>query len=127
MVSFRKFETTSGKKVFLGKSAENNEELIKQVESTEIVLHTAWPGSPFCNIKGTASKTDIKEVAVFCAKYSQNWRDNKEDVMVHVFRGCDIYKDVKMKLGTFGVKKFDVVRVKKSEILKFERELEKKN
>jgi predicted ribosome quality control (RQC) complex YloA/Tae2 family protein len=120
MVSFRRFETSSGKEVLLGRSAENNEDLVGQVEPTETVLHTVAPGSPFCNIKGTSTKADVKEAAVFCAKYSQDWRDNKKDVSVHVFRGCDIYKDRKMKLGTFGVKKFDVVKVKKSDILGFE-------
>jgi predicted ribosome quality control (RQC) complex YloA/Tae2 family protein len=121
MVNFRKFETSSGSEVFLGRSAENNEELVKQVDPTETVLHTVAPGSPFCNIKGEATKADVKEAAVFCAKYSQDWRDNKKDVSVHVFRGCDIHKEKKMKLGTFGVKKFDVVKVKKVDILKFER------
>ena len=104
-----------------GKSAENNEDLISQVSPKEIVLHTAEPGSPFCNIKGGATKADISEAAVFCAKYSQDWRDRKTDVVVHVFRGADVYKNkLLMKTGTFGVKKFDKVKVKKSDILKFE-------
>jgi len=125
MVNFREFKTSSGKKVLGGKSAVNNEELIEQVESMEVVLHTAMPGSPFCNIKGIASKKDISEAAIFCAKYSQDWRDSKHDVVVHVFKGIDIYKDKKMKTGTFGVKKFDIVKVKKTDILKLEKDLVK--
>jgi predicted ribosome quality control (RQC) complex YloA/Tae2 family protein len=51
MTNFREWFTSSGKRVLAGKSANNNEELIKQVERNEIVLHTANPGSPFVNIK----------------------------------------------------------------------------
>jgi predicted ribosome quality control (RQC) complex YloA/Tae2 family protein len=121
---FRVFVTSSGKIVFGGKSAENNEKLVEQVGPTEIVLHTIAPGSPFTNIKGKATKEDIRETAVFCAKYSRDWRDNKKDILVHVFRGADVYKENVMKTGTYGVKKFDKVRVKKADILKFEEELE---
>jgi len=120
-MKFREFETSSGNKVFGGKSAESNEELIEQVEPTEVVLHTAMPGSPFVNIKGKATKKDVKEAAVFCARYSQDWRDNKKDVVVHVFKGKDVYKDKKMKLGTFGVKKKENIKVKKIDILGFEK------
>ena len=125
MVSFRKFETPSGAIVLAGKSAENNEELIKQVCPSEIVLHTVNPGSPFINIKGKATKEDIVWSGAVCAKYSQDWRDNKKDVIVHIFRGKDIYKDKKMKTGTFGVKRYEKMKVKKEDIIKFEKSLEK--
>ena len=62
MVNFREFKTTSGKIVLGGKSAKNNEDLVEQISPKEIVLHTAMPGSPFCNIKGDASKKDIKDL-----------------------------------------------------------------
>jgi len=123
MTNFRIFSTSSGKQVLGGKSAKNNEELIAQIEPTEIVLHTAMPGSPFVNIKGKATKKDIKESATFCAKHSQDWRDNKNDVVIHVFRSSDIYKNEKMKAGTFGIKKFKTLKVRKEEILKFEKEI----
>jgi len=122
MVNFRQFTTSSGKLVLGGKSAENNEELIKQIEPDEIVLHTKAPGSPFVNIKGEATKKDIKEAAVFCARYSQDWRDNKKDVVVHYFKGKDIHKEKDMKTGTFGVKKYKEVTVKKKEIEGFLKE-----
>jgi len=123
-MKFREFETSSGKLVLAGKSAKNNEELIAQANDNEIVLHTAKPGSPFVNIKSEGkkvSKKDIKEAAVFCAAYSQDWRDNKADVVVHVFKGKDIYKKKGMKLGTFGVKKFKIVKIKKEDIKKFKK------
>ena len=122
MVNFREFKTTSGKIVLGGKSAKNNEDLVGQISPKEIVLHTAMPGSPFCNIKGDASKKDIKEAAIFCAKYSQDWRNYKKDVLIHIFKGANIYKKKKMELGTYGVKKFKVIKIKKSDILKFEKE-----
>lgn len=117
---FREFTSSSGKKILCGKSAKNNEELIKQVRPDEIVLHTENPGSPFVNIKGKAEKKDIEESAVICAKYSQDWRDNKKDVLVHIFKGANIYKNKKMKLGTFGVREFQIKKVKKEDILNFE-------
>ncbi|MBU1727961.1 hypothetical protein KKA39_01470, partial [Patescibacteria group bacterium] len=81
--------------------------------------HTAKPGSPFVNIKGRASHQDILDAAIFCAKHSQDWRDNQEDVEVHIFKAKDIFKEKGMKEGTFGVKKFDVIKIKKGDIRKF--------
>ncbi|MCF7910687.1 NFACT RNA binding domain-containing protein [Candidatus Pacearchaeota archaeon] len=115
---FREFITSQGTTILVGKDAKNNEELIEQVEADEIVLHTEKPGSPFVNLKGKAKKGDIKEAGIFCAKYSQDWRDNKTDVVVHKFLGKDIYKNKDMKLGTFGVKgKPKKIKIKKSDIL----------
>jgi predicted ribosome quality control (RQC) complex YloA/Tae2 family protein len=116
-MKFREFETSTGKKILAGRDAKSNEELIKQVEDNEIVLHTAKPGSPFVNIKSKKpAKTDIKETAVFCASKSQDWRDNKKDVEIHYFIGKDVFKKKEMKLGTFGVKKFKILKIKKKEI-----------
>ncbi len=117
--NFRKALTSSGKIMLAGKNAEQNEQVIKQCEDWEIVLHTKEKGSAFVNIKGKASKEDIKESAVFCAKYSQAWKKAKkkpEKVEVHYFLGKDIFKVKGMKLGTFGVKKLKKVIVKKGEI-----------
>ena len=128
-MNFRKFITSSGKDVLAGKSAENNEEIIKQVEDDETVLHTAKPGSPFVNIKsdyGETSKKDLKEAAVFCARYSKDWRDNRKDVEVHWFLGKEIFKTAGMKTGTFGVKKTRKIKVNKGEILEFEDKISKK-
>lgn len=122
-LKFRQFITSSGKIVLVGKNAENNEQLIKQVKKDEIVLHTDSPGSPFVNIKGEADKKDIKEAAIFCAKYSQDWRDNKRDIEVHWFKGKDIYKRESMKTGTFGIKKFKKIKVKKGYVEKFEKKI----
>ena len=119
-MNFRNFETSSGKLVLAGKSAENNEELIAQISPEEDVFHTAKPGSPFVNLKSkNSSSKDIKESAIFCAAKSQDWRDNKSNVEVHWFKGKDILKRKEMKLGTFEVKKFKKIKIKKEEIEKF--------
>ena len=124
MNKFRQLTLNSGTLVLAGKSAETNEILIKQVDKDEFVLHTKAPGSPFVNIKSKKqSKEDIEQAAVFCAKYSQDWRDNKKDVLVHIFKGKDIFKEKDMSLGTFGVKKFKEIKVKKGDILKFEEKI----
>ena len=117
----RKSETSSGKIILAGKDATSNEELIKQIEKNEIVLHTKAPGSPFVNIKEDTkklTKQDLKEAAIFCVKYSQAWKKAKvkKDVEVHYFLGGNIFKNKLMKIGTFGVKKFNKIIVKKDEI-----------
>lgn len=122
MVNFRKITISSGKEIISGKSAENNEELIKQIKPDEFVLHTKLPGSPFTNIKEdhkNVTKIDLKEAAIFCAAYSQDWKKNKRDLTVHYFLGRDIYKLKSMKMGTFGVKKSKEIVIKKEEILEF--------
>jgi predicted ribosome quality control (RQC) complex YloA/Tae2 family protein len=118
-IKFREFFTSSGKKVICGKDAESNEELVKEFIGKEnIIFHTEKPGSPFCIIAETVniSKKDIKETAVFCASKSQDWRDNKNDVLIHVFTGKNTYKRKGMKAGMFGVRKFEVIKIKKKEI-----------
>ena len=117
---FREMTTSSGKLVLAGKSAKSNEKLIKQIEKDEIVLHTAAPGSPFVNIKKRSNVKDRKEAAIFCARYSQDWRENKKDVIVHQFKGKDIYKNKLMKTGTFGVRRKKLIKVKKSDIEKWQ-------
>lgn len=124
MTNFREFITSSGKLVVSGKDKETNENLIKQVEKDNIVLHTKEKGSPFAEIKANGkkiSKKEIKEAAIFISRFSQDWKKNKGDVKVHYFLGKDIFKDKKMKTGTFGVKKFKEILVKKKEIEKLER------
>jgi len=113
---FREMTTSSGKLVLAGKDAKNNEKLIAQVEPNEDVFHTAKPGSGFVNIKKKSNAKDRKEAAIFCARYSQDWRDNKKNVIVHQFKGKDIHKNKLMKIGTFGVRKKKVIKVKKDEI-----------
>jgi len=121
-MKFREFTTSSGKKVLAGRNAENNERVIEQAEENEIVLHTEKPGSPFCNIKADkkeVSEKDIYEAGIFCASHSHDWRNNKKDVVVHVFSGKDIYKNKRMKTGTFGVKKFREIIAGKNHIKNF--------
>lgn len=116
--NFRKFYTSNKKFVLAGKNAEQNEQIILQAKPNEIILHTKAAGSPFVNIKGKATIKDVKEAAVFCAKYSQAWKKakKKKDIEVHYFLGKNIYKEKDMKLGTFGVKKFKKIIVKKKDI-----------
>ena len=119
-MKFREIITSSGTKILVGKNAEQNEELVKKFIGKEnIILHTAAPGSPFCVIDNLEpNKKDIKEAAIVCARYSQDWRDNKKNVIIHKFKGKDIYKEKNMKVGTFGVKKPKKIKVKKMEIEK---------
>lgn len=125
-MKFREFETTSGTKILAGKSAENNEELMRQVEESEYVFHTKMKGSPFVNIKGKPIKKDITLARIICAVYSQDWKKNKMDVVVHEFKGKDVYKDKRMKAGTFRVRKYKESKVSKNKIKAFEEEWLKK-
>ena len=117
-MNFRKLTTRQGTLILAGRNAKNNEELIEQVKKDEVVLHTKESGSAFVNIKGKPQSGDIKQAAIFCARYSQDWRDNKKDVEVHKFKGADVFKLKAMKLGTFGVKKFRKIKIRKEDILK---------
>ncbi len=117
-MNFRKFITKQGTVILAGKNAENNEELIKQVKANEEVFHTEHPGSPFVNIKGKTKRGDIKAAAIFCARYSKDWKKNKKDIIIHRFKGKNIYKSKGMKTGTFGIKKFKKIVVKKVDIKK---------
>ena len=122
-IKFREIILESGTKILLGKDEKSNEELMKKFKGKEnLILHTSKPGSPFCvidNLKPT--KKDVEETAVVCAKYSQDWRDNKKDVVIHVFDGKKVFKRKGMKIGTFGVKKFKRIKVKKEDIINFEK------
>jgi len=123
MANFREFTTSSGLKVYAGKSAENNDELVSSSKPKDIILHTKEPGSPFVNLGENPSKEDLKETSIFCAKYSQDWRDSKKDIIVNKFIRGDMKKSPKMKTGTWSVKKQEKIKVKKSDILKFEEKL----
>ena len=116
--NFRKLITENGTVILAGRNDEGNEDLILQVEKNEEVFHTKEPGSPFVNIKGRAQKSDIKIAAIFCAKYSRDWKKNNGDVLIHQFKGKDIFKEKGMKTGTFGIKKFKAIKIKKTEINK---------
>jgi len=123
MVNFRKFVTSSGLEVFGGRDAENNDKLVFEASPNDLLLHTDAPGSPFVNVGSEASKSDIGEAAVFCAKYSQVWRDSKRDVIVNSFFRKDMNKDKRMKVGTWETRKSEKIKVSKSEILAFEKAL----
>ena len=115
--------TSSGLKVFGGRDSENNDKLVWMAGPNDILLHTSAPGSPFVNVGSEVSKKDVKEAAVFCAKFSQDWRDSKRDVIVNVFLRKDMGKDGRMKSGTWSVRKQNKMKVKAVEILKFEKDL----
>ena len=119
MAEFRELISKRGTLILAGKSAESNEKLIGQVQPNEEVFHTEKRGSPFVNIKGKPKKGDIEEAAIFCAFYSHDYRDNKSDVIVHRFKGNDIYKRKDMEKGTFGIKKLKKIKIKKSLIEEF--------
>ena len=119
MAKFREYTTSCGSLIYAGKDAKNNEELITQVNPDEEVFHTAEVGSPFVNIKEKPKKNSIKEAAIFCAAYSKDWKKNKDNVVVHRFKGKDVYKEKNMKLGTFRVKRYSIIEIKKKEILNF--------
>jgi len=123
MVNFREYVTESGLRVLGGKSAESNDELVERAGSKDVMLHTDAPGSPFVNVGENPSKKDLNEAAVFCAKYSQDWRNSKRDVVVNKFLRSDMNKETVMKAGTWGVKRQEKVKVKAVDILKFEKVL----
>lgn len=126
----KEFTLNSGIIIFLGRNSENNDELVKSYLGKEnTLLHTAKPGSPFCVIsKLNPTKEEIKESAIICASKSHDWRDNKKNVIIHMFAGKDVYKEKIMKSGTWGLKsKPKLIKVKKKEIERLEEKLKKVN
>lgn len=117
-MKFREFSLKSGTKILLGKNEENNDELMNLYKGKKnIILHTAAPGSPFCVIESEKpTAKEIYESAVACASKSQDWRDNKTNVLVHQFTGKEASKSKDMKKGTWNVKKHKTIKVKKEDI-----------
>ena len=125
-MKYREFILESETKIFLGRNSKNNDELVKSYKGKEnTILHTAKPGSPFCVIDNLKpSKKEIKEAAIICASKSQDWRDNKRDVVVHQFTGKDVRKKRIMKEGTWEIKsKPKLIKVKKKEIEELDKKL----
>jgi len=104
----RWFFTSEKKLVVGGKSATQNEELLKKVQNKNyIIMHTSTPGSPFAVIvadKKSLSSSDLEETAVFTACFSQQWKQQKKKTQVDIFSTRQIFKDKNMKIGTWGVK-----------------------
>jgi hypothetical protein len=119
-LGYRWFFTSKGILVVGGKSDEQNEIILKTfLKPNYIVLHTSLPGSSFIIIQSdNPSKQDIEEAAVFCACFSKQWRYAPKTVDIDIFKGNQIYKNEKMKLGTFGVKyKKKTIKVKPELVL----------
>lgn len=118
-IKFREIRTPEGKVILAGRDALSNEKLINQAKLEEFLFHTASPGSPFVNIKGDATKEDIKLASIFCAVYSREWKTNRKDVEIHQFKKKDMFKDKWMETGTFGVRSYKSINLKKKEIEKW--------
>ena len=119
LIKCKELKLSSGKKISLGKDARNNDKLVRFYEGKEnTILHTIKPGSPFCVIEDLSfSKADLKEAAIICAAKSQDYRDNKNDVLVHKFTGKNVKKPKLAKAGTWKVSgKPEVIKVKKEDI-----------
>ena len=122
MVNFRKFVTTSGANIILGRDENSNDKLMEEFKGKDnTILHTSAPGSPFCVIDSPIepSREDIKISGAVCAAYSQDWRNNKRDIELDVFTGKGVKKNFWMKKGTWKVKKSKKIKIKKADILKF--------
>lgn len=106
---YKWFFTLSGKLVVGGKSAIQNDELLKRIKETNknfIVMHTSSPGSPFSIILADTKKVtnqDKEEAAIFTACFSQSWKSESKKASVDVFSSSQLYKSKGMKTGTWGV------------------------
>lgn len=121
----RTYKLASGKVIHAGRNSLDNDLLVDSSRVTDVLLHTEEPGSPFVNVGENPTKEEVYEASIFCAKYSQTWRDKKADVIINKFLRSDMKKDNLMKEGTWGVKKSEKVKVKKEDILRFEETLKK--
>jgi len=103
--NYRWFFTNRGKLVVGGKNDDQNELVMKYFLHPEyVVMHTSEPGSGFMIIQDEKpKKEDIEEAAIFCGCFSKQWKLGKKVIYVDIFKGSQIYKSKKMKIGTFGV------------------------
>ncbi|MBU2612341.1 MAG: DUF814 domain-containing protein [Nanoarchaeota archaeon] len=117
----REITLSTGTKIFLGRDSKTNDELVSNFKGKKnIILHTLAPGSPFCVVeKLNPAKEEIYEAGAYCAGKSQDWRDRKQDVKMHIFTGHDVKKSFWMKSGLWKIKnKPKEVTIKKKDILK---------
>ena len=123
--NFRELELSTRLVIHAGKSADQNDLLVKSAKRNDLLLHTSDPGSPFVNLGENPAKNEIKEAAVFCALKSKSWRDNPQDIIVHSFFKRDCSKGLIRKAGSWNVRKtIENIKVKKPEIVKLSKELE---
>ncbi len=107
---YKWFFTSSGKLVVGGKSAEQNDELLRKIKKfwKELyIMHTTSPGSPFCAIisdLADVSVKDLEECAIFTGCFSRGWKEMKRKTEVHIFKLSQLKKDKKMKDGTWSIK-----------------------
>lgn len=83
---YRWFTTSDGFLAVGGRSAEQNESLVKKhMDPGDIVFHTGISGSPFVIIKGgeKAGEKSLDEAARFTASYSSAWKAG--------LGGCEVY------------------------------------
>jgi len=121
-MKFREKILPSGTKIFLGKDAKNNDELMKEYKGKpNTILHTVFPGSPFCVIETKPLSGDVAISGSVVASYSQDWRNHKRDIEVNVFTGKDVKKRFWMKPGSWKVGNTKTIKIKKKDILNFER------
>ncbi len=83
---FRWFTTSEGFLAVGGRSAEQNESLVKKhMQEGDIVFHTGISGSPFVILKGgeKTGEKSLEEVARFTASYSSAWKAG--------LGGCEVY------------------------------------
>ncbi len=124
----REFTLSTGTKIFLGKDAENNDELVREFKGRKnTILHTDSPGSPFCVIEElNPSKEEIYLSGAHCVLKSQDWRDNKRDTPINVFTGNDVKRTIFMKTGSWKLKKNPKrIVIKSKDVKALERELKK--
>ena len=106
---YKWFYTSSDKLVVGGKSAKQNDELlrkIKRMKGNLYIMHTSHPGSPFSAIISdpkTVKKTDLEECAIFTGAFSRAWKKGMKKTNIHIFRKNQISKEKNMKEGMWRV------------------------
>ncbi|MFP4116867.1 MAG: ribosome rescue protein RqcH [Candidatus Aenigmatarchaeota archaeon] len=94
---YRWFKTSEDFLVVAGKSASQNEELVKdKVDKDDVILHAEIEGSPFTIIKTKdkdVTPLAIREASEFCASFSKAWKRGLGSVDVYWVRPEQVSKD----------------------------------
>ena len=107
---YKWFFTSAGNLVVGGKSASQNDELLRRIKQSRqelIVMHTSSPGSPFTVIlqdPNKVSASELEQIAIFTACFSREWRLGKDKASIDIFKASQLSKSKGAKTGSWAVK-----------------------
>ncbi|MEK6700288.1 MAG: asparagine synthase-related protein [Nitrospirota bacterium] len=105
----RHFRLASGRKVIVGRNAEENEKLLDFPEKNDYLLDVFGFGSPLALMEGETCRDDLLQAAALCARYSD--ARHLPVVDVHAMRDGESFT---LSVAPAGEKAVDSLRIQKA-------------